>query len=46
VLPGLDAPGIGTFVMNAGVLLVAALAAAWIPSSRVIRVDPVAALRQ
>jgi ABC-type antimicrobial peptide transport system permease subunit len=45
VLPGLDPPGIGTFAINTAVLLVAALAAAWIPSSRVTRVDPVAALR-
>ena len=46
VLPGLDAPGAGTFAVNSAVLLVAALAAAWIPASRVTRVDPVAALRQ
>ncbi|HSC28013.1 MAG TPA: FtsX-like permease family protein, partial [Vicinamibacterales bacterium] len=46
VLPGLDAPGAGTFAANTGMLLLAALAAAWIPSSRAVRVDPVAALRE
>ena len=46
VLPGLDAPGLATFAINTAVLLLAALGAAWIPSARVTRVDPVAALRQ
>jgi putative ABC transport system permease protein len=46
VLPGLDAPGVGTFVLNAGVLLLAALTAVWIPASRATRADPMSALRQ
>jgi len=46
VMPGLESPGPWVFVFNATVLLAAALAATWIPASRVIRIDPAAALRQ
>jgi len=46
VMPGLETPGAWTFMLNAAVLLGAALAATWIPASRVIRVDPIAALRE
>jgi predicted permease len=46
VMPGLETPDAWTFMLNAAVLLGAALAATWMPASRVIRVDPIAALRE
>jgi putative ABC transport system permease protein len=46
VMPGLEFPGAWILVVNAAVLLGAALAATWVPASRVIRVDPAVALHQ
>ena len=46
VMPGLERPDGWIFALNTMVLLGAALAATWIPTSRVIRIDPIAALRQ
>jgi predicted lysophospholipase L1 biosynthesis ABC-type transport system permease subunit len=46
LMPSLQQPGAWIFAVNAAVLLLTALAATWIPASRVLRVDPVVALRQ
>lgn len=46
VVPTLGATSPWVLAANGSVLLVIAIVATWIPSSRVIRVDPVTALRQ
>ena len=46
VLPGLEAPGALIAAANAGILFAAALAAVWIPASRILRLDPIVSLRQ
>jgi ABC-type antimicrobial peptide transport system permease subunit len=46
LLFGLPARDPLTFVLAAGVLLLAGLAAGWLPARRAARIDPVRALRQ
>ena len=45
VIPAFEPPAAWTLGVNGGVLLAIAVAATWLPTSRVIRIDPVAAIR-
>ena len=46
VVPGLAPPGVLVFAINVAVLFVTAIAAVWIPASRILRLDPISSLRQ
>ena len=45
-MPTLANVGPGVLAANGGVLLVVAIAATWLPASRIVSVDPMHALRE